>query len=249
MNRKDAESLRRPGCSTAESSRGAACLMAWAFLLLALPVRGQVVRGSVLDAESGLSMAGVTVALLDTAANVVRVGVTGDNGVFALAAPAQGRYRLLAERLGAETVRTDQITVGAEVVEVVIRLGVKPVELDRLTVVARRKRESLAERDMRLLRERILEYPHYVGRRILTRAELERTPGFTLSDVLRQRPGRSCLPKLYVNGMLRNRGMIDGGMSIQNIEAVEFYTGYWVPGRARFVDVNGCGVTLVWTRR
>lgn len=202
-----------------------------------------------MEAESGLRMAGVTVSLLDTTGAAVEVRETDSTGEFILLAPEGGTYRLRGERLGYAAVESEEIAVGpGEVVEVELRLGVRPVELEGLSVVGRRERESLMERDLRHLRERVEHYPAYVGYRIFTRDELERVHGWSLNDVMELRPGRRCTPKLYWNGVRKKPFEVDTRIPIEGLEAVEFWSGFGAP-RSFFADEDGCGVTLVWTRR
>lgn len=213
------------------------------------PASTQTVRGHVVEAESGLPMEGVDVVLLDTAGAVVKAAVTDRSGEFILAAPDAGRYRVRGQRLGYAAVESDGLMLGpTEVVEVEMRLGIRPVELEGLNVVERRKREGIVERDMRHFRERLEHYPEYVGIRIFTRDALERVHGWSLEDVMTLRPGRRCKPKLYWNGMRKKPFEVDRRTPIESLEAVEFWSGFGAP-RSFFSDEDGCGVILVWTRR
>lgn len=69
-------------------------------LLLAAPLAGQTVSGVLRQEGSGAPVEGAVVSLLD-GAGAQRVGTLTDAaGRFRLAAPAPGRYRLRAERIG-----------------------------------------------------------------------------------------------------------------------------------------------------
>lgn len=210
----------------------------------------QTVVGIVMDADNGLPMAGVEVALLDSIGAAVRVGATDDAGRFVLDAPDRGAYRLRGRMLGYGELETSPLELApGEVVQVELRLGVKPVELEGLRVVERRRGESMAERDMRQYRERLAEYRHYVGIRIFDRQALERVAGWSLADVLRLQPGRRCRPAIYWNGTeVKRPFQLDTLTPIESLEAVEFYSGFWAPN-SLFADPRGCGVTLIWTRR
>lgn len=223
-----------------------------AVLIFCLPpqhANAQTIRGHVLEGTSDLRMEGVEVVLLDSAGQAVRRRVSNGDGGFSISAPAAGRYRLRGERLGYAPTESEEFQVGAgEVLVVEFRMSIRPVDLNGLRVVARRPRESLWERDMRQFRERIDEYAEYRGIRIFDREELERVAGWSLSDVLRLRPGRRCESKVYWNGVRKKPWELDRRIPIESLEGVEFYSGMWAPN-SMFMDEDGCGVTLIWTRQ
>lgn len=212
------------------------------------PAAAQIMRGVIVQAESGLPMGGVDVLLLDTAGAPVKIGASDRTGRFALVAPEPGTYRIRATQLGYDDVLSEDLVIrGKEVVEVEVRLGVRPIELEGLSVVGRRKREGLAERDLREYRERLADYPHYVGIRIFTPEALDDVHGWSLADVMELRPGRRCSPVIYWNGMRKKSWEVDTRIPIESLQAVEFWSGYFAPN-SNFSDMSGCGVMLVWTR-
>jgi hypothetical protein len=233
---------------------------AFAILLLATPATPQAITGRAVDANTGTPVEGVAIALLDSL-GTTRGSVLSDSaGEFSIAVPAPGAYALWVNRIGYQTVQTRPIDIwGAETVEVEILLDVRAVELDPLTVVGRR-RENLRQRDLREYRERVEYYgePHLGSIKLFTREYLEGWGAFTVEDMLRfyptlfRRSGRNCLPRVYIDGRLRTGRWVDileelMELRIYEIEGIEFYSGFG-PTNSRFVDPNGCGVALVWTR-
>lgn len=219
---------------------------------LVTPATPQIIAGRAVEAISGAPVGVVEIVLLDTLDARHATVVSNWVGEFFIMVPRPGTYLLRASRLGYATVQTQPIEIGDdEAVEVELRLDVRPVELEPLTVLVRR-RESLRERDLREYYERIERYGrrHTGPIRILAREDLEGWEAFNLSTVLEFNAphwhsfGEDCAPKVFVDGQQR---FLHPYTSILHIEGIEFYRRYG-PMSTRFWDPAGCGVVLIWTR-
>ncbi|MBV6522222.1 MAG: hypothetical protein MNPFHGCM_02368 [Gemmatimonadaceae bacterium] len=71
-----------------------------ALALVASRLEGQTIAGKARETVTSLLLTQVEIALLDSASRTIANTRTGDSGTFALRAPAWGRYRLVARRLG-----------------------------------------------------------------------------------------------------------------------------------------------------
>lgn len=80
------------------------------FLTPAL-VGAQVVRGDVVEQVSGMAVAGVLVSLETADGSTIMSSLTRSRGEFTMVAPAAGRYRLTAKRIGVKPYRTDWFEV------------------------------------------------------------------------------------------------------------------------------------------
>lgn len=222
-------------------------------LLLAAPVASQIVIGRAINDSSDAPIAGVTIALLD---GLERETVSNAAGEFAIAIGAPGSYSLRASRIGYDTALTRSFEISpGEVVELELRLATKAVELEALTVVARR-RETQREHDLRELYERAAQYgeSRLGSTQIYTRVGLAGWDPFSLSDLfeiqLQWRPaGSGCNPRVFVDGRRLYGPFLQdiGSRSVASLEGIELYAGGG-PSQSRFWDPQGCGVVLVWTR-
>lgn len=228
--------------------------------------RAQVVQGRVVDAATDRPVAAAEVALLDAAGEQRLTALTDTSGAFRLPAPRPGRYALRVAHLAYDTVAGETFEVAAgELVEVVVRVGARPIELAALEVTARRgyRTGPLAEFYERLDRRGKGGWGHFV-----TRDEIERRPGALPTDLLRMIPRveivRSgifsnrvvmrggargyCAPLIYVDGMFLRDASPDELLSTADIEGIEVYRGA-AEMPAELYDVSGCGVVAFWTRR
>jgi hypothetical protein len=220
--------------------------------LVATPATSQIITGRVRDATTGASVDAVEIVLLDTLAARQATVVTNKAGEFLILLRRPGTYLLRASRLGYASVETRPLEIGEdEALEVELRLDVRPVELEPLTVIVRR-RESMRERDLREYYARVERYGRRAGGpiQIFTREDLEGWNAFTLSSFLDfSAPhwvsfGRECSPIVFVDG---RPGLRHPYITVRNIEGIEFYRRYG-PMSTRFWDPNLCGVILIWTR-
>ena len=81
-------------------SRSSPLALAAAIVLLAPEAGGQTVAGAVRAGPSGTPLPQTTVVLTTSDGRLLRGAVTGDDGTYTLHAPAAGRYRVKARRIG-----------------------------------------------------------------------------------------------------------------------------------------------------
>lgn len=224
--------------------------VALAGLLFPAPTAAQAVSGWTMDAETGAVLADVEVALLDTLGERRGAAVSDSAGVFTVELPAPGSYVIEASRLGYDTLRTRRLEVAfGEAIQVEVRLGVRALALDPLTVTARRRDASQRARDMREYYERIERYGDRQIGRILTREDLERRAGVNMEWLWTRHfmPLSRCEPTVYWDGRRVDPSMIMD-LPATNIEGIELWRGIGAP-ETRFTDLDGlCGVLLVWSR-
>jgi Carboxypeptidase regulatory-like domain len=85
---------------------------------VAVPVRAQLVRGTVTDRSSTAPIAGVVVSLERAAAGASGSGqplssvLSGDRGEYAIRAPGAGQYRVSAKRIGAQRFTSAEFELG-----------------------------------------------------------------------------------------------------------------------------------------
>lgn len=105
---------------------------------------GPVLRGTLLDEQSGTPVAGGLVRLLGDDGRTVRSASSDGAGRFALTAPAPGVYGLRAERMGyAPTERQSVDLTGSDTVDVELRLTPTPLLLDTIRVSTARATRPL----------------------------------------------------------------------------------------------------------
>jgi hypothetical protein len=97
--------------------------------------QSQIIQGQVLDGETRQGVEGTLVLLLDPTGQEVTGVLTNRDGLFRMRAPAPGSYSLRAERIGYETVGSEVLHVGNELIPG-ITLVAEPfaVELEELRV-------------------------------------------------------------------------------------------------------------------
>ncbi|HKK08639.1 MAG TPA: carboxypeptidase regulatory-like domain-containing protein, partial [Gemmatimonadota bacterium] len=111
-------------------------------LLTALPavLSAQAVRGRMLEAGTGIPVAGALIELRAEGDSAVDRVLTDDGGRFSLRAPAAGSFVLHAERIGFRDWDSEsfQVTVGEPVTRI-IQVSTQPVSVSALSVQAERK--------------------------------------------------------------------------------------------------------------
>ncbi len=106
-------------------------------VLLLIPIgalRAQGVRGRLLEADSDVPVVGALVVLENPSGKRVAQVVTGDEGRFALRAPAAGAYRLRVLRIGYLPFDSDLRLPAGESVDRTLRLAGAPVALPEIAV-------------------------------------------------------------------------------------------------------------------
>ncbi|HSJ23657.1 MAG TPA: TonB-dependent receptor plug domain-containing protein [Longimicrobiales bacterium] len=246
-----------------------------AALLIALPDQGaaQVVHGRVVLAGTEQPLADVLVRLHFPDGRQAATTVTDSAGGFRMRAPSLGSFSMSAELIGMAPVSTAQVRLNlSEEVEVELAMSEQPVPLDPLTVKGRAEIDIgfLAGYYERIERQQRLGIGH-----VLTRDRIEERAALDVADLLRELPGvhvvqgmrqvqsilfrggarGECVPRVYLNGILQNRGGAAGDLAAvdetvrpYDLEGLEVYRGVSeMP--AEYYDDTRCGVILLWTRR
>lgn len=245
-----AEAIDGPGGLTFRSAGGAYLAVALLSLLMCpRPATAQMVAGRVVDKNSGVSLDGAAISVVDSTGGIHGPVLSDNSGRFILPLPVEGTYVLHASRLGYDSISGIKVEVGRqEAVGVEIQMTVKPVELDSLVVVGRF--HGLRERDLHEYFERIKPFRKENIGTIYTRADLAPMDLWTYAQFMkREAPhiatlGRHCSPEVFWDG---SRVEPDSLMPLSEIEGIEFYRGSG-PAQIRFHNLDGCGVVLVWSR-
>lgn len=227
---------------------------------LFLESEGRLV-GRVVDAATAQPIEHATVRVSGTELETV----TDSTGRFEFDRVPADEYPVRAEHPDYRHSVASVKVPGRTTVEVMIRLGQAPIELDPITVVAtRRTIGGTLLQGFETRRERGFGY-------FITREELEKRPPSTLGQVLATVPGfrissagrnatrimssrvPGCSPAVYIDGVPSPRG-VDSMEFINytltdDIYGVEVYRGLSeLP--AEFADRNpACGAIVIWTRR
>jgi hypothetical protein len=236
----------------------------WAVVAAAQPASGQVVTGSVVDAVSGAPLAAATVTALTDQGEQRLAVVTDTAGRFALPL-ATGRFSFVVRHIGYEALETDPVTIGRdERIEVEIRLGPRPLEMDPLVVQARRTVPRGT-----VFQERMDRQQRMGSGRFITRQEIEAMPAAGINELIAMEPGielvrartgdvvvltsrgRRCLPVLYIDGVQVVQRQ-DDELDLSHlfhpsmVEGIEIYR---TPlGAPPELSTNGCGAIAVWSR-
>ena len=209
----------------------------------------QTITGEVVAAADQTVVEGAEVALLTPDSMSVASVVTSSTGRFAMAAPGPGEYLIRVARLGFSDLTIGPVSLAeAQTIQVQIRLEARAIALEPMTVVANIR--GIQQRDLWEYHQRLRRYEHYIGTTIFPRAELAEHDAWTYEEFMRRAapriatPGGDCTPAVFLNG---KRMVPDPLQSLERIEGIEFHRGVG-PSGALFVNEDGCGVILVWTR-
>ncbi len=108
---------------------------------------GQAVRGRVLDAETQQPIAGVRIRLRSANDDVSVETVTNEEGLFYAAGRGAAQYRIEADHLAYSSIQTQLLAIRfQEMVVVDIRMSRAVLQLDPLTVTARRQDPATTRR-------------------------------------------------------------------------------------------------------
>jgi len=250
-----------------------------AWLFVASPAVGQVLRGTVLDSASGKPVAGAHLIVFLDAGATVGDGVSDADGQFTFRLPAAGNYLVRVSRPGYSTRQTQAVSVGTTYdASVRLRLASTPVPLDTLTVIGI---TVTVEQEIPFLAEAGFYSRQRKGiGRFLTRVDLDRHRSEPMTNALRgmsgvhvvcsggtcdvQAPGAAtmltrgvCKPSVVLDGVtLRPGGVGSGGdqtvdqlLNPFNLEAVEVYTGSSGVPVQYKGYLSPCGTIIAWSRR
>jgi hypothetical protein len=217
--------------------------------------RGRTLAGIVTDTARN-PIAAVEIGLLDGRV-IARTLRTRDDGRFELADLPPGKTSILVRRIGYQPrTYTVQIRAGATRAFLPVVLEAMPTELEKVIVMAR-----IAES-----RGRLREFYERKSRSgwgsFIDREQIERRNPVRMSDMLRTMPGvrvfttrngrnlvrlRGCAPTLWLDGMALRGTEVDDVVFPRDVAGVEVYRGS-AGTPVQFMDMNGCGAIVVWTR-
>lgn len=236
------------------------------------PLAAQVIRGRLLDAESGAPIVVGLVSAVDPDGEPIARALSGAAGEFILVVRDTVPVTLQVQRIGYFDSMAGPFELGAgDTIGVVLRMIVQPIELDHIVVKVPPIRRHLVNSGF---------YERRKTRqgRYLTPEDLERMKPPFLSTALRRMLGvrlvparggfggyhvsmRSfaglsnyCRPRVFVDGLDigYDRGIgfynnVDEIVPAVFIDAIEVYSSSSVP--AQYAGITGCGAILIWTKR
>ena len=230
-------------------------------LVSAQALAAQVIRGNLLDEQSGRPIENGTVLLLTRDSALVSRVVTDTAGAFLLETGRAGSYRVQADRLGYYSAISPSLTMGArDTLDVEFRLSNKAVVLKPLVVTSQRRRRGQLADFYNRAKER--GFGNFI-----TLDQIEKLHPLTVTSLLRRIPGvqlhpravgggsyitvrGNCTPAIFIDGTrVRPFGdTVDDLVSVLDLEGIEVYKN---AGEApvQYTSLNpGCGVILFWTR-
>jgi hypothetical protein len=228
--------------------------------LVASPAAAQVVRGVVLDAETGKPVARAVVHLFHADSVQVSGFLTGEDGRFLLTTPREGIHVLDVEHAAYGVSRTASLDVShGNAVDVEIRLAPVAIKLDPLTVVGRRT-GVLHENTIDGFHARAATFPAVGPFRAMTRTNSrDFAESLDVRSLLHNFPMTRCnAPMILFNGwLLLDKEGTEQMMSLSTgyLEGVEYYRTYdMVPFGLREYFRHGeavrkCGALVLWPRR
>jgi hypothetical protein len=237
-----------------------ACLLTSVVWVQALPA--QIVRGTLIDDQTGQRIVEATVSLLTEDSVQVAEVQTDRSGTFVLRVIRPGSYRLRAECRGFVPVVSALMEMGqGDTIPVQIALSKRAVVLNAIVVKPQRRRRGSPLDDFYDRMER-LPWGNFVALE-----EIERSHASRATDLLRRIPGvtlvraahssglnvilrGTCSPTVIINGTrapLVGGGTIDDLVKPSTLEGIEVYRNAGdVP--AEYGANVGCGAILLWTR-
>lgn len=254
--------------------RLAAFLTAGLAFLGARPATGQSVRGRVLELGSDRPVAAAGIILIDEKGAPVASAIADTSGNFVLRAPRPGRYWARAQRLGYVNTLSPVIELAENLTaEVTIRMEIRGIPFDTLTVVQKRNglelgrsqfmRRCRSSEGICLTEARIRRsgaaWPNDLFESIPGMAVMYTTRGSTVRSMV----GWGCFV-IFVNHQIRPSNSIDD-LVMEDIVGIEVYRSYKeVPRELRqsiladsvwpsgpdvpLKQIGPCGIARVWTR-
>lgn len=157
-------------------------------LLCLVPVGGlssQEITGRTLDGAGTSPIAGAEVRLVDADGEPVSAAIADSLGRFAVTAPGQGSYRVVAERIGYRRTESPLLRLSAgRTYPLDLLMELEPVPIDPIRVEVRAVRD-------RLERRRIASAARSVA---IDREEFDDTPARDLGSYLAARAGAPLAP-------------------------------------------------------
>jgi hypothetical protein len=216
-----------------------------------------VVRGRVVEHESGNPLAGAAVSLAAGPGGTGGIGtrVTNSDGAFLFRDVPPGTYRVIVTLLGYRDLRDTLQVQGEAALNLRLPMSISPIVLEPLVVVSERRPLGPLRDFEERRRTRIGTF--------LDREDIEERNPMLFSDLFRMVPGArvvpsgaldqtillrgGCRPTLWVDGarLMTSEGA-DHLLQTMDLEAVEVYHSSTVPVE---FGSSSCGVIVVWTKR
>lgn len=248
--------------------------------IFATPISAQrnavegIIRGQIIDHETGEGIAGALVEVLDDKERIHRSVTADDSGYFAIRRVRPGPFWLRASRIGYARSKTPpwQLASG-EALTVELRLNREAVVLAPLKVMARAITVSpvlsnYRERVQRRMGGFFITREDIVNRKPARVTDLlETVPGITVQSGrgmasarmvsvgrgMQGAGGSSCPVQIYVDGILATRGRQpvspDDLVAPETLEGIEVYRGLSTVPAEFLTPEARCGVIAIWTRR
>ena len=207
-----------PRLRAASSEAGWGVVGATVMVLLPSAVEAQAVRGRIVDAENDRPVADAVVRLLSPAGEAVRAAAADSTGLYLIAVPEPGVWRLRAEAMAYEPAQSSpfEVRAGSDTVALDLRVLPRPIPLPGVEVstdqMNRRLRQFLGmspgQLRIRPIRTSVLEAHASRGGGL---TDVMRESNIPNLQILRTRDGpcyqfrgRGCLA-LYLDGARLSR--------------------------------------------
>lgn len=227
-------------------------------LLVPLPASAQIIKGTVIDSETGTALKAANIRMVESDHQRLTRVVSNDDGKFELVIPKGKTVYLEAEHVGYRTVRSTPITAqSAEELEIKVRMNAQAVALNGIDVVARKP----VEPRLREFVDRASLYKRAGVGHIWTRSDLEKrnvvVASRLLSLMLPTRPALTCSgTSLYIDDVASDYQDIDLLVAPEELEGVEIYRDTEIPADLRFKSrgtVFGtpyppCTLVMLWRK-
>lgn len=244
-----------------------------AALAFPLAAPAQTLLGTAVDASSGDPIATAEVAVFRGAGEIVGLAVTDSAGSFRIRLAGPGLFRLVSNVLGYDSVSVDSLVLAAdEVVTLELLFGPRPIAVEPVSVVARRRAATQLTQDFYFRLER--HEKTGIGF-VLDRTKLEEFRGQNMATALLHSTGivqqtlasgpprlivkrrtatgisqgAYCDPAFFLDGLPIDEAAVRS-IPATDLAGIEVYRGATqVPfAYLRRGAATNCGVILLWTR-
>lgn len=221
-------------------------------LVIGARARTAVVSGRVVN-QQGAPIAGAMVGVEGDSLLFVRAG---DDGSFTFRAVPQRSAQVLVRSIGFTPQLVELEPTSDEVLLPDVVLGPVPQELAEFRIVA--EATTLAELEFRqrqrdgmgvfLDEYRLAQYPVLSANALAGMSIRIRSSGGSRPRVLIRSGGDTCRPRFYLDGVDfgRTRDGFEEEDLLRRAKRIEVHEFWSMP--ARYADLDGCGVVLIWTR-
>jgi hypothetical protein len=214
----------RPTRLITSPQRAPAVLLALLGAVLLLPgaAAAQVVRGSVIEEESESPIANVEVLVRDTAGGSIASTRSDAEGHFLIELEVVGTFNIVFRHLAYAEVTSRNIAVRpGEDVLLQVRLSVEAMELDPVTVIARRYPNDPRLRDFY---DRAGNFAATGRGRIIMRDDLDAIRPVHTSNIINTLPPRYRCSTVFVDGLIVDDArFLDSVIRPDEIEGIEAY--------------------------